>query len=179
MSGLKEPNLAHFLRCIRFRLGGAGVLAEFAGVGRCHLSSMLHGDLARGLFTWAKVRRHVTAVEWSFLEKSSAWNAFARAHPEVSDQVLRTPTADSPRDPIMQVICSGCGVALKVLRCERGQGGKISHGSCIACFTRQLTPIASPERIAALIQQAALEDLANPAVIPLRHAEPAELALSS
>jgi hypothetical protein len=181
MSGLKEPHLAHFLRLIRFRLGSAGVLAQLAGVGRCHLSSMLHGDTSRGVFTWSKVRRHVTAVEWSFLEKCSAWNSFSQVHPELSDAALRIPTCDNPRDPIMPVLCSGCGAALKLLRCDPDRGGKVSHGMCPACVTRRMTPFATAAEIAEVIERAAVADAADPRVIPLARqcVEPADLALSS
>ena len=179
MSGIKEPDLAEFLRMLRHRIGGAGVLAELAGVGRAHLSSMLHGDNARGVYTWAKIRRHVTSLEWSFLEKSSAWNAFRQLQPEIADQVRRVPTADNRADPIMPVLCAHCGHAIKVLRCTPDQGGKVSAGLCPTCFRLTMARSATAEEIERMLQQSAMADVANPAVIPLRSQEPANLALSS
>lgn len=178
MSGIKESDLAHFLRLIQRRLGNAGMLAQFAGVGRCHLSSMLHGDVARGLFTWAKVRRMVTAVEWSFLEKCSAWNSFARLHPEVADTVRRTPCVDSPRDPLMHVICADCGRARFMLKCIPAQGGKVSHGLCHACFRVKIAEVIPAYEIDERVRGLAAHEAADPTIVPIRPPQSAELSLS-
>jgi hypothetical protein len=182
MSGLKEIDLATFLRLIRARLGGAGVLADLAGVGRCHLSSMLHGDPSRGAFTWAKVRRQVTAVEWSFLEKCSAWNSFAEGNPALAATVRAVPTTDSRTAPLMPVLCGPCGRAVKLLRCEPGQGGKVSHTICPACFTRQLSGLIPAAEIATRLADSARADAEDPRFIPLGAAVEAasepQLALS-
>lgn len=159
MSGATEAALLDFFRLVRIRLGNAGVLAEFAGIGRAHLSNMLHGDQARGAFTWPKLRRHVTSAEWRHLERCSAWNTFKIRSGSAAAQVLEIKTCDDPTDSIMPVICTDCSKALKTKRCAPAQAGKRSDGLCPACFRRRLElmniPAAEIER--KLAEIAALE----------------------
>lgn len=178
MTGIRETGLTDFHRIVRGRLGNVGVLAEFAGVGRCHLSSMLHGDCARGVYTWAKVRRMVTAVEWSFLEKCSAWNSFQQRFPEEADRARRTPAVDDPRDPLMHVVCADCGHAIKLLKCAADRGGKISHGLCTVCFRGKMAALIPPAELEQRVAAIGAMDAADPNVVPLRPAVDTELSLS-
>lgn len=180
MSGLKEQELAHFLRLIRNRLGGAGVLAEFAQIGRSHLSSMLHGDSDRGVYTWGKVRRHVTAVEWSFLEQCSAWNSFQARYPDHAANVKRVPVCDSPDNPLMPVVCGECYKALKTKKCEPSRGGIVSHGLCTEHFVAQMRSLEVPQaEIDRLIKKDAETDRADVTITLIGQPEPIEPELFS
>ncbi len=174
----KEPELTQFLRSIRGRLGTSAVLAKFAGVGHCHLSSMLNGDTARGVRTWPKLRRQVMAVEWRLLEQCSAWKIFAKEYPLAADTVLHSPTLDDRDNPLLQVVCADCGDAVKLLRCTSNPTGRVSHGSCAGCYSKKMSELTSADEIARDLQRFAIADAANPLVIPLRAEEDGQLELS-
>jgi hypothetical protein len=173
----KDPALAQFLRLVRHRVGSAGILAQFAGVGQAHLSSMLNGDTSRGAFTWSKVRRVVTSVEWALLEQLPAWKRFTQAFPGTAAQILQGMTIDDPRDPLVLVVCSGCEKALKLIKCVPNMAGRISHGFCPVCYTERMKGMLPLPEIEARLKSYAATDAADPAVIPLRPVEPAELPL--
>lgn len=140
MKGLRDPHVSSLLRSVRARLGGGGIrtICDLAGVGRCHVSQMLNGRGTRGRDTWARVRRHLTAAEWSLVEQSAAWNNFRQRRPMLAAEALRVPLCDDARWPLMPVVCCVCRRGMGAKSCVPFMAGLPSHGYCESCAPRRL-----------------------------------------
>lgn len=133
MSGLVEAPIFRLRGMVRRRLGSLGVLCQLAGVGRAHVSQILHGVEGRGRDTWARIRRHLIAAEWAEVEKSAAWNKFLARHPLRAAQAMEIPLADDPLHPLAPLVCSWCRNAIGSRTCVPAMAGKASHGCCPRC----------------------------------------------
>lgn len=149
MSGLVEAPILRMRGMVRRRLGSLGVLCQFAGVGRAHVSQILHGAEGRGRDTWARIRRHLVRAEWAEVEKSETWNKFRARHPIRAAQALEIPLADDPLHPLMPLVCSWCGNAMGAKSCKPEVAGRVSHGCCPRCAksfqTRTVEALAARE----------------------------------
>lgn len=81
MSGVKEMALMEFHRSLK-AMGGVSGLAEYARVGRSHLSQVLTGDRA-GAATWKHVLPWLSEGQVEQLKRCACWSERVDAQWEI------------------------------------------------------------------------------------------------